>query len=323
MPTACSRPASGSSTGRSSTRSSSSGAPAGRSWRSCWDPRCCGSARTSTPRGSPGACRSVLLWITAFMYLAGLVVFAWTALRYVSREYVLTNRRVLEVEGVLNRRATDSSLEKINDAVLEQSLFGRLFGYGDLRILTAAEAGIEDFRMIRGPVIVQEGDAGRQARVRAGYGARRVGACPADPDAARGRKRPGIGTGCRVSAVRRRAWRTRRPSHARSARMRSPGRSTIWPTCATAARSVRLSTTRRRRTCCRDCEGRSVAAEHSTGSHGPRPSARLRYAGPAARGIRESRPVDLVPTVHPHRDLPARRFPGPRVRPRLRGLPTG
>jgi hypothetical protein len=102
--------------------------------------------------GVSGTVKSAFLWITAIMYLGGLVVFGWTALRYVNQEYVLTNRRVLQVEGVLNRTATDSSLEKINDAVLSQSVFGRMFDFGDLKVLTAAEAGIENFRMIKGPI---------------------------------------------------------------------------------------------------------------------------------------------------------------------------
>jgi Bacterial PH domain/Short C-terminal domain len=102
--------------------------------------------------GLSGSVRSVLVWVILIMYVGGIGVFAWTALRYVNQEYVLTNRRVIQVEGVLNRSATDSSLEKINDAVLSQSIFGRMFDFGDLRVLTAAEAGIENFRMIRGPI---------------------------------------------------------------------------------------------------------------------------------------------------------------------------
>ena len=46
----------------------------------------------------------------------------------------------------------DSSLEKINDARLEQSFFGRIFGFGDLDVMTAAEVGIERFRMIKDPI---------------------------------------------------------------------------------------------------------------------------------------------------------------------------
>jgi uncharacterized membrane protein YdbT with pleckstrin-like domain len=102
--------------------------------------------------GVSGTVKTVLIYAVLVMYIGGLAVFAWTALRYVNQEYVLTNRRVIQVAGVLNRTATDSSLEKINDAVLSQSIFGRMFDFGDLRILTAAETGIEAFRMIKGPI---------------------------------------------------------------------------------------------------------------------------------------------------------------------------
>ncbi|MFL5778520.1 MAG: PH domain-containing protein [Chloroflexota bacterium] len=102
--------------------------------------------------GGAGFLRTLLGWLTAILFVGGLAVLGWTALRYLNQEYVLTNRRIIQVEGVVNKRATDSSLEKINDAVLSQSVFGRLFGFGDLDVLTAAEAGIERFRMIRDPV---------------------------------------------------------------------------------------------------------------------------------------------------------------------------
>jgi len=59
---------------------------------------------------------------------------------------------VIQVEGVLNKKVTDSSLEKVNDVVLTQSVFGRMFGFGDLEILTASESGISRFRMLVEPV---------------------------------------------------------------------------------------------------------------------------------------------------------------------------
>lgn len=71
------------------------------------------------------------------------VYWAWYA-----QDYIVTNRRVLKVEGILNKRLADSSLEKVNDAVLEQNLFGRLLGYGDLDILTAADVAVDRYRML-------------------------------------------------------------------------------------------------------------------------------------------------------------------------------
>jgi hypothetical protein len=96
--------------------------------------------------------RSIVGVAVAALILGGLGVLGWHILRYLNQEYVLTNRRVMQVAGVLNKTSTDSSLEKINDARLSQSVFGRMFGFGDLDILTAAETGVERFRMIRNPV---------------------------------------------------------------------------------------------------------------------------------------------------------------------------
>ena len=99
-----------------------------------------------------GTARDVLSVLTAVLFIGGLAFLAWATLQYLNTEFVLTNRRVVQVQGVVNKRATDSSLEKINDAVLTQSIFGRIFGFGDLDVLTAAEAGIERFRMIIDPI---------------------------------------------------------------------------------------------------------------------------------------------------------------------------
>jgi hypothetical protein len=102
--------------------------------------------------GISGGARFVIGWVVLAIFLAGLLVLLWTTLHYVSQEYVITNRRVMQVGGVLNKHSADSSLEKINDAVLTQSIFGRMFDFGDLDVLTAADIGIDKFRMIKGPI---------------------------------------------------------------------------------------------------------------------------------------------------------------------------
>ncbi len=102
--------------------------------------------------GISGTARTVITWVVAGLFIGGLALLFWTTLRYMNQEYVLTNRRVIQVEGVVNKRAVDSSLEKINDAVLTQSIFGRALGFGDLSILTASEAAISDFKMLVRPI---------------------------------------------------------------------------------------------------------------------------------------------------------------------------
>jgi hypothetical protein len=91
----------------------------------------------------------VIGFVVLALVLGGLVYLAWQILRWVNEEFVVTTRRVLQMEGVLNKQLVDSSLEKINDAVLTQSIFGRIFGFGDLDILTASESGISRLRMLK------------------------------------------------------------------------------------------------------------------------------------------------------------------------------
>jgi uncharacterized membrane protein YdbT with pleckstrin-like domain len=90
--------------------------------------------------------------IALISFAVGLVLFLLQAWRWSAQDYVITNRRVLKVDGVLNKHAADSSLEKVNDAILDQNLLGRILGYGDLNILTAAEdSKIDDYHMLARP----------------------------------------------------------------------------------------------------------------------------------------------------------------------------
>jgi len=66
--------------------------------------------------------------------------------------YAVTNRRIIQISGIINKHTIDSSLEKINDLVLTQSFMGRMLGYGDLEILTGSEIGVNVLRRIADPV---------------------------------------------------------------------------------------------------------------------------------------------------------------------------
>jgi len=69
-----------------------------------------------------------------------------------NKAYVVTNRRVIQIAGVFDKEVVDSSLEKVNDVKMSQSFFGRMFGYGDIEILTASELGVNMFHEIANPV---------------------------------------------------------------------------------------------------------------------------------------------------------------------------
>ena len=69
-----------------------------------------------------------------------------------NREYIVTNRRVIQINGVFSKDVVDSSLEKVNDVKMNQSFFGRMFDYGDIEILTASETGDNLFKRIGDPI---------------------------------------------------------------------------------------------------------------------------------------------------------------------------
>ncbi|HEX7491765.1 MAG TPA: PH domain-containing protein [Candidatus Limnocylindrales bacterium] len=88
------------------------------------------------------------LMLPGLLLLVGIVWIVIIVLTWRAEEYIITTRRVLKVEGLLDKKTGDSSLDKINDAVLVQGIWARIFHYGDLEILTAAETAIDRYTML-------------------------------------------------------------------------------------------------------------------------------------------------------------------------------
>jgi uncharacterized membrane protein YdbT with pleckstrin-like domain len=95
-----------------------------------------------------------------FFFYIGIAVVALLAilsafrdvLVWQSNEYIVTNRRVIHSRGIFSKNILDSSLNKINDVVLQQSMMGRLFNYGTIKILTATDEVINLLDNIRNPI---------------------------------------------------------------------------------------------------------------------------------------------------------------------------
>ncbi|MEN6300163.1 MAG: PH domain-containing protein, partial [Anaerolineaceae bacterium] len=81
-----------------------------------------------------------------------LVSMLFDIFKWLNHQYIITNRRVIQVSGIFNKSVTDSSLEKVNDVHMDQSFLGRIFDYGDVEILTASELGVNQFKRIAKPV---------------------------------------------------------------------------------------------------------------------------------------------------------------------------
>jgi len=81
---------------------------------------------------------SIGMAATLVTLLLGIGIVAWRWWWWRTQEFLVTNFRLVLAWGVINKSASDSSLEKINDAQLEISWLGRILDYGHLEVLTAA-----------------------------------------------------------------------------------------------------------------------------------------------------------------------------------------
>lgn len=95
-----------------------------------------------------GLLMGLLIFYLAKMALSLLV----GLVRWLNSEQIVTNRRVMHVSGILSKTVIDSSVEKINDVLLRQSLIGRILGYGQISIMTASEIGLNAMSYLKRPV---------------------------------------------------------------------------------------------------------------------------------------------------------------------------
>ncbi len=77
----------------------------------------------------------------AVAFLAIVLVFAVYAtiaiLRWRARQYVLTSQRMLFVDGLVSKLSKSIFLDRVQDITSYQSLWGRLWGYGNLEVEAA------------------------------------------------------------------------------------------------------------------------------------------------------------------------------------------
>ena len=88
----------------------------------------------------------------ALFIVCPLVLMVIAYLRWHDDEFIVTNYRVIHVSGILSKTVIDSSLEKVNDVVLTQSLIGRLLGFGTIEIMTSSDIGVNRLNRIARPL---------------------------------------------------------------------------------------------------------------------------------------------------------------------------
>ena len=88
-----------------------------------------------------GMAANILLIICLAAALVPIVQTIILCLQWRNEIYIVTPRRVIQIEGVLGKHTEDSSLNMINDLILDQSIWGRMFNFGDLQVVTGNDLG--------------------------------------------------------------------------------------------------------------------------------------------------------------------------------------
>ena len=109
-----------------------------------------------------------IITVIAFWYnaTAGIVFLAFTCIplvyliwKIIERKFdiwVVTNLRIIDEFGVLSHNAKESPIDKVNNVSFTQSFWGRLFGYGDVQIQTAAESGMTTYYYVSNPRLLTD-----------------------------------------------------------------------------------------------------------------------------------------------------------------------
>jgi len=91
-------------------------------------------------------------WLGFLLLFIPLLHFLWRIWMWWSKQYAITNRRVIQISGMVNKRVSDTLLEKINDIVTEQSAMGRLLKFGDVEIIAGSDSGVDVFYRLADPI---------------------------------------------------------------------------------------------------------------------------------------------------------------------------
>ena len=102
----------------------------------------------------------LILWLnntTAWIII--LVAALYPLFEYISWRHNLwsvTNLRIIDETGFFTRYSKESPLDKINNVEYDQSVWGRIFGFGNVDIQTAAEMGETKYLLIHHPKLLKD-----------------------------------------------------------------------------------------------------------------------------------------------------------------------
>jgi len=99
--------------------------------------------------------RTYLIYLTLIVFVAGAVMsflHAWF-MRWIT-EFAVTDRRVIYKRGFITRHTAEMNMDKVESVSVEQSVLGRILGYGTIHVLGTGQ-GIEHLHRIADPIALR------------------------------------------------------------------------------------------------------------------------------------------------------------------------
>ncbi len=76
-----------------------------------------------------------LHWIVFISFRAIFTLFIAPLIDYLTSEFAITNRRIIIKVGFISRRTLELNLSKVESVTVDQSIMGRILGYGNIIVI--------------------------------------------------------------------------------------------------------------------------------------------------------------------------------------------
>ena len=94
------------------------------------------------------------IYLGGYGYIIPLLLMCYLLFKIIQRNnnlWAVTNLRIIDEDGVFSINSKESPLDKINNVTYNQSIWGRIFDFGNVQIQTAAEIGSTTYYMVEKP----------------------------------------------------------------------------------------------------------------------------------------------------------------------------
>jgi len=113
--------------------------------------------------GGALACIAIAIYVGpkggGYLLIPAMVGVLYFTYKYFCRKvdlWAVTTQRVIDEEGLFSKNSKESPLDKINNVSFSQSIWGRLFRYGDVQIQTASVDGDTTYYFVSNPRLLKD-----------------------------------------------------------------------------------------------------------------------------------------------------------------------